>query len=272
MGWFKEVQFGDILAAFTFATLTRVFLMAESPLHLFPSTDELSVAVADAFCQSATEAIDRRGIFRVSLSGGSTPKKLYELLAKRDLDWDHIEWFWGDERNVPHDHADSNYRMVREALLNHLPTERVHAYPVPVDPNDPAATARQYEATMKKIFREDGFPQWDLALLGMGDDAHTASLFPGTKAIEEHERWFVENYVEKFDAFRYTMTAPAINSARQRWFLVAGANKQTALNQVWQSDSARTEAGKMVAAQVDRYPSQLIQSPTWFVTEDAMVR
>lgn len=244
--------------------------MPDSPLHLFPSTDELSVAVADAFCHCAADAIGQRGLFRVSLSGGSTPKKLYELLAKRDLDWDHIHWFWGDERNVPHDHADSNYRMVREALLNHLPAEQVHAYPVPVDPNDPAATARQYEATMKEAFAGDEFPQWDLALLGMGDDAHTASLFPGTKAIDEQGRWFVENHVEKFDAYRYTLTARAINSARQRWFLIAGANKQTALAQVWKADPERTEAGKIAATQVDQYPSQLIKSPTWFVTQDAI--
>jgi len=262
------------------ATLIRSILrlprlnspMTDSPLHLFPSLDELSVAVADGFCQSAGDAISQRGVFRVSLSGGSTPKRLYELLAKRDLDWDHIEWFWGDERNVPHDHAESNYRMVREALLDHLPAAHVHAYPVPVDPNDPARSARLYEATLKNVFAEQAFPPWDLALLGMGDDAHTASLFPGTAAIDEQEQWFVANHVPKFDAYRYTLTAPAINSARQRWFLVAGANKQNALAQVWQSDPNRTKAAHLVSSRVDQYPSQLIQSPVWFVTQDAMPR
>jgi 6-phosphogluconolactonase len=228
-------------------------------IQSFPTLDELHQAAADSFCQCASEAITERGIFRVTLSGGSTPKKLYELISERELDWNRIEWFWGDERNVPHDHADSNYRMVREALLDQLPPEQVHAYPVPVDPSNPTATAEQYEARLRDLFAGETWPQWDLALLGMGDDAHTASLFPGTSAIAEARRWFVENHVSKFDAYRYTLTAPAINSARQRWFLVAGANKKEALNQVWNGPH-----------QVDQFPSQLIESPTWFVTQDAM--
>ncbi|TWT87026.1 6-phosphogluconolactonase [Neorhodopirellula pilleata] len=244
--------------------------MTNSPLHVFPSLDELSVAVADAFCRSAAEAISQRGTFRVALSGGSTPKRLYELLAKRELDWDHIEWYWGDERNVPHDHDESNFRMVSEALLDHFPSAQANAFSVPVDTNDPVRSADRYEAKLKDVFHGQAFPQWDLALLGMGDDAHTASLFPDTAAISENERWFVANYVPKFEAYRYTLTAPAINSARQRWFLIAGANKRDALARVWQSDPNRTEADQLVAAQVERYPSQLIQSPTWFVTQDAM--
>lgn len=228
-------------------------------IHPFASLDELSIAAADAFCRCAGEAIEARGVFRVSLSGGSTPKRLYELLAKRDLDWDRIQWFWGDERNVPQDHEDSNYRMVRESLLNYLPADHVHAYPVPVDPSSPHETSRQYESELREMFVGDAFPRWDLALLGMGDDAHTASLFPGTEAIAENERWFVDNYVPKFDAYRYTLTSPAINSARERWFLVSGANKKGALDRIWNADR-----------NVDEYPSQLIESPTWFVTQDAM--
>jgi len=104
----------------------------------------------------------------------------------------------------------------------------------------------------------------------MGDDAHTASLFPHTAAIDQHQHWFVANHVPKFDAHRYTLTSPAINSARQRWFLVAGANKQDALTEVWRADPNRTQADHLVAPQVNQYPSQLIQSPTWFVTHDAM--
>lgn len=228
-------------------------------IQTFPNLDELHQAAADSFCQCAGEAIDQRGIFRVTLSGGSTPKKLYEMLAERDLPWDQIQWFWGDERNVPHDHADSNYRMVREALLDKLPPEQVHAFPVPVDPSSPEQTAKDYEAQLREVFAGESWPQWDLALLGMGDDAHTASLFPGTSAIGEQQRWFVENYVAKFEAYRYTLTAPAINSARQKWFLVAGTNKQDALAKVW-GDTRR----------VDDFPSQLIESPKWFVNQDAM--
>ncbi|SMP48873.1 6-phosphogluconolactonase [Neorhodopirellula lusitana] len=233
--------------------------MKPSTLHTCSSLDELSTTVADAFCELAAESISQRGVFRVSLSGGSTPKRLYELLAKRDLDWDNIHWFWGDERNVPHDHDDSNYRMVREALLNHLPQDQVHAFPVPVDPSNPAETAKQYEAILRKEFAGQATPQWDLSLLGMGDDAHTASLFPGTLAINEQQRWFVENFVAKFDAYRYTLTAPAINSSRYKWFLIAGANKQVALDQVWNHDR-----------QVNTIPSQLIESPIWYVSQEAM--
>lgn len=228
-------------------------------IQTFQTLDELHQSAADSFCDCAREAISQRGVFRVSLSGGSTPKKLYEILSERELDWDQIQWFWGDERNVLHDHSDSNCRMVREALLDRLPPELVHAYPVPVDPSNPEETARQYEAQLREVFAGEPWPQWDLALLGMGDDAHTASLFPGTTAIGEQQRWFVENHVAKFEAYRYTLSAPAINSARQKWFLVAGANKQDALAKVWGD-----------TRQVDKFPSQLIDSPTWFVTQEAM--
>ena len=228
-------------------------------IQAFPTLDELHQSAADSFCDCAREAISERGVFRVSLSGGSTPKRLYEILSERELDWDRIQWFWGDERNVLHDHSDSNYRMVREALLDRLSPELVHAYPVPVDPSDPAQTAQLYEAKLREIFADEPWPMWDLALLGMGDDAHTASLFPGTTAIGEPQRWFVENHVPKFEAYRYTLTARAINSARQKWFLVAGANKQDALSKVWGD-----------TRQVDEFPSQLIDSPTWFVTQEAM--
>lgn len=230
-----------------------------SMIQTFPTLDELHQTAANSFCDCARDAISQRGVFRVSLSGGSTPKKLYEILSERELDWDRIQWFWGDERNVLHDHSDSNYRMVREALLDRLPPEQVHAFPVPVDPSNPKQTALDYEAQLREVFAGEPCPQWDLALLGMGDDAHTASLFPGTTAIDEQQRWFVENHVPKFEAYRYTLTAPAINSARQKWFLVAGANKQDALAKVW-GDARR----------VYEFPSQLIDSPTWFVTQEAM--
>ncbi len=177
----------------------------------------------------------------------------------RDLPWDRIHWFWGDERNVPHDHNDSNTKMVFDALLNriHPPAQNIHA--VPVDIADPASAAAAYEQELRSNFPGDSFPRWDLNLLGMGDDAHTASLFPGTSALQESDRWFVENWVEKFDAYRYTLTAPAINSSRQVWFLVAGVAKQQALTKVLTHDRDPI-----------RYPSQLIEPDRWFVTSDAI--
>lgn len=230
-----------------------------APMQRFPDVTQLHQATADAFCEAVDQTLQQRETFRVSLSGGSTPKRLYELLSERDLPWDKIHWFWGDERNVPHDDSDSNTKMVREALLHRAPVPDENIHPVDVDVNRPSDAARRYEETLRSFFPDDRFPAWDLVLLGMGDDGHTASLFPHTSALSEYERWFVENWVEKFDTFRYTLTAPAINSAKRIWFLVAGANKQSALKEVV-ADSADAAT----------YPSRLIRPTDWFVTEDAM--
>lgn len=228
------------------------------PLQRHADAPELQEAVADAFCEVALKACEENGVFNVSLSGGSTPKKLYELLSKRDLPWDKTHWFWGDERNVPHDHADSNCRMVREALLSHVPVPESNIHAVPVNVNDPQSAANEYDKTIRDHF-QGGPAKWDLALLGMGDDAHTASLFPGTKALDETARAFVANWVEKFDAWRYTLTHPAINSASEIWFLIAGANKRDALAAV-----------RGDAKDVQQFPSQLVRPTRWYITEDAI--
>ncbi len=220
-----------------------------------PFSDVASVqqAVTDSFCQLAEQTVKQNGVFRVSLSGGSTPRRVYEMLSERQLPWGQIHWFWGDERNVPHDHADSNFRMVHTALLSKvdIPAANIHA--VPVDVDAPAKAAEQYEQTLRDHFDEP-FPAWDLMLLGMGDDAHTASLFPDTLALGEQNRWFVENWVPKFDGFRYTLTFPAIESARNIWMMTAGEAKRNALKQV-------------VSGEIDtnRYPSQRIKPTRWFV-------
>lgn len=227
-----------------------------TPYEMLP---EMQQAAADRFCELATSCIDRQGTFRVSLSGGSTPKRIYELIAERDLPWEKTHWFWGDERNVPHDHADSNTRMVREALLDRVAVPNDNVHPVPVNVADPASAASAYEQELRAVFGDEDFPRWDLQLLGMGDDAHTASLFPETKALQESERWFVENWVEKFNGYRYTLTAPAINSADEIWFLVSGSGKRKALEHVWSEER-----------DPERYPSQLIKPTRWFVTRDVI--
>ena len=160
---------------------------------------------------------------------------------------------------MPHDHDDSNFRMVTDALLDHIacPKENIHA--VPVNLGQPADAASLYETELQKFFAGQAFPVWDLVLLGLGDDAHTASLFPHTSAVDESVRWFVDNWIEKFNAYRYTLTAPAINSAREIWFLVSGRAKRAAMTHVLAGDDCPQQ-----------YPSQLIKPTRWFVTSDAM--
>jgi len=229
-----------------------------SDVKTYETLPEMQMAAADAFCELAQACVDKNGSFRVALSGGSTPKRIYELIAERDLPWDKTHWFWGDERNVPHEHADSNAKMVGEALLDRVAVPHNNVHAVPVDVGDPETAAAAYEQALRNAFGDEPFPTWDLQLLGMGDDAHTASLFPGTTALQQRERWFVANWVEKFDAYRYTMTAPAINSANQKWFLVSGIGKRDALAKVWSETKDPMN-----------YPSQLIAPTRWFVTRDA---
>ncbi len=233
--------------------------MTHAKLDVYDCVDALNESLVEAFIALTQAAIAARGVCRVSLSGGSTPKRLYQSLAGQLLDWERIQWYWGDERNVPHDHADSNFKMVNEAMLIPAKVPPSQFFPVMVDASNPASAATQYEATLKQMFHGAvTWPQWDLVLLGMGDDAHTASLFPGTLALKETERWFVENWVEKFDSYRYTLTAPAINSGREIWFLITGANKREPLGQVLGDEH-----------NPDMLPSQLIKPTRYFLTRDA---
>ena len=234
---------------------------AAKSIQPYEHLDQLHEAAANAFCALVEDTLTSNEVVRVSLSGGSTPKRLYELLSLRDLPWEKVHWFWGDERNVPSDDAESNAKMVREALLNHVDVPEANIHTVPVNVDDPASAAAAYERTLRQHFTADEYPKWDLALLGMGDDAHTASLFPETKAIDERDRWFVENWVEKFAAFRYTLTAPAINSAKQSWFLVSCEGKRDAVSHVLSTTQ-----------QPRTYPSQLIRPTRWFLTRDALAQ
>ncbi len=254
----KRHSSDDSLPPLTSCPRSRMTLMDPLPFQPFDSLDQLYQVAADNFCELVLRRVGETDRVNISLSGGSTPQRLYQMLSRRDLPWEHVHWFWGDERNVPLDHRDSNYRMVRQALLDPIQAPPANVHGVPVDRNDPASAAANYEQTLREHFTGDAFPEWDLALLGMGDDAHTASLFPATSALEEHDRWFVENWVEKFDSFRYTLTAPAINSARHIWFLVAGPAKKEALSHVLSPDH-----------RPDLYPSQLIRPTTWLVSKDA---
>jgi 6-phosphogluconolactonase len=225
-----------------------------SPVRRFEDVGHLHQAVVEAFCAAVEETLTQQPVFRLSLSGGSTPKRLYELLAGCDLPWDRIHWFWGDERNVADDHPDSNARMVRRAWLDPIAAPESNIHPVEVDAQDPSRAAKKYRETLRSFFPDQPFPEWDLVLLGMGDDGHTASLFPHTAALDERQLWFVENWVESLNTYRYTLTSPAINSGRRIWFLVAGETKRPALEAVF---SASGDA--------HQYPSRLIHPTQWWI-------
>ena len=178
-----------------------------------------------------TEALATTGPFRMSLSGGSTPKTLYTLLASNDFrarfPWQRVSWFWGDERFVPYDHPESNYRMTREAMLNHAPVPPENIHPVPAD-GTPEQAALRYERTLQTIYGattlDPDRPLFDITLLGLGPDGHTASLLPDEPVLEERTRW-VAAVSHGRPEIRITMTYPPIESSRYVAFLLAGKEK-----------------------------------------------
>lgn len=198
------------------------------------SREAVTAATADALVDAAATAIAARGRFLLVLSGGSTPKALYELLATpayaARIDWTRVHVFWGDERCVPPDDRSSNYRMAREALLDRVPIspQAIHRMRGE-DPPEQAAAA--YEADLRQVFGA-GASRFDLVLLGMGDNGHTASLFPGLTAVRERARWVVAEYVGEVDMWRLTMTPPALNAAVRVMFVVVGADKASMLSRV----------------------------------------
>ena len=204
--------------------------------RVYPDASHLAGAAAAHFVEHAAAAIETRGRFAVALSGGSTPRATYALLASPEfagrIDWPRVHVFWGDERCVPPDHPDSNYSMARETLLDHvpIPVENVHRVRGEIDP---ARAADEYERTLRDFFAtRPGETEFDLILLGMGGDGHTASLFPGTAAIHEDTRRVVAHFVGQLNAWRVTLTPIAINAAAQVTFLVAGAGKAQRLREV----------------------------------------
>jgi 6-phosphogluconolactonase len=216
--------------------------------------EALNHEAATRFVALARRAIEDRGRFMVALSGGSTPKALFELLAtdewRDQVDWSRTHLFWGDERHVPQDHADSNYRMTREALLSkvEIPAENIHR--VETEAGAPDEVAAAYERTLREAFGlgADGVPRFDLIHLGLGDDGHTASMFPGTNAMHENERLVVAVWVEKFKSNRITTTPVVLNNAAEVQFLISGASKKDVVPQVIRG-----------AYEPDRLPSQTVR-------------
>jgi 6-phosphogluconolactonase len=218
---------------------------------VYPDHQSFVDGAAAFVAELAAESIAARGRFTIALAGGGTPRPIYARLAAADhaahIDWGKVHVFFSDERCVPPDDAASNYRMACEALLDHVPLPSANVHRMHGE-EDPTLAALAYEHDLQRVFRTAAAPVFDLICLGMGDDGHTASLFPGTAALREHERWVVAHYVEAMLAWRLTFTAALINAARHVVFLVEGAGKSETL---W-----RVLAGPY---QPNELPAQLIQ-------------
>jgi 6-phosphogluconolactonase len=222
---------------------------------VWPKPDAVAQAAAHLFTEAAMKAAEVRGVARIAISGGSTPKRMFALLADpvqpfhAQVPWDKLKLYWVDERCVPPTDSESNYRMTHEAMLDHvpLPPESVFRMEGELDPEE---AANRYETFLRNSMRLEGaeLPTFDLVLLGMGDDGHTASLFPHTGAINELGRLVVANHVPQKDTWRITLTWPVINQGREVAFLIEGASKATALAEVL-----------LGPRDPERLPSQLIR-------------
>jgi 6-phosphogluconolactonase len=234
-------------------------------------------AAAAVFVRTAEDAIGAADAFRVVLAGGSTPRGLYALLAadaglRTRIPWEKVHVFWGDERHVPPDHADSNFRMAHAALLGRVPIDRAHVWRMKGEYPSASQAADEYEQNLRELFglAPGAMPRFDLVLLGIGADGHTASLFPGTAALNEQRRIVVANRVEQLRADRITLTAAALNNASCVMFLVHGADKAAALKAVLEQPFApaklpaqliRPERGRLLWI-VDRAAASLLAAAT----------
>ena len=201
-------------------------------VRLCADVTDLNARAATVIAATISDAVRRHGRCRLALTGGRTPRALYTLLAStyRDqIPWAHVLVYWGDERYVPPDDADSNYGMARETLLNHVPCPAGNIHPMPTSFASPDAAARDYERTLREQF-DTAWPQFDLLLLGLGAEGHTASLFPGSPALDETTRWVVAVQAPAAPPVRLTLTLPALVHAASIHVLAAGAEKATALH------------------------------------------
>ena len=223
----------------------------------FDNADLLATAAAEFFVQLSAEAIQLKGKFTVALSGGTTPAAMYQLLAtdfySKQINWKNCYFFWGDERCVPLNDKDNNSFNAKNILLDKVPVPKKNIFVIPVD-ESPINAAIYYEATIKIFFKTDK-PSFDLILLGMGDNGHTASLFPHTTILQEEITLVKEIYVDEIKMNRVSFTAPLINNAKQILFLVAGKDKEPMLKKVLKGNY-----------EPENYPVQLIKNADWFVS------
>jgi 6-phosphogluconolactonase len=212
----------------------------EVVVKVSPDTAALAAATAALFTESAKKAVEARGVARIAVSGGSTPKIVFRMLADpaqpflQAVPWDRLQLYWVDERCVPPDHVESNYRMTNEAMLSKipLPAANIHRMEGELDPEEAAS---KYESEIRNTFKLEGAetPVFDLVLLGMGPDGHTASLFPHTEGLHEMARIVIPNHVPQKDAWRVTLTWPVITAGREVAFLIEGKEKEAMVKQVF---------------------------------------
>jgi len=205
-------------------------------IEVLATAPDLFHAAAEEFIRVGRLAIGAQGRFSVALSGGSTPKALYSLLASKyaDFAWNRTFLFFGDERHVPPTDPESNYRMVSEAMLSKISIPPANVFRVKAENPDAAAAAADYESELKKFFelKSGEFPRFDLILLGMGPDGHTASLFPDSEGLKEQSKLFIANWVEKFKTTRLSLTFPVLNRAAEVMFLASGPDKAEMVHQI----------------------------------------
>ena len=245
-------------------------------VRILPDVAAVQRAAAEEFAARIEAAAGARGVALLALSGGSTPRGLHALLAdeaapfRARVPWTRLHVFWGDERPVPPDHPDSNYRMAHDTLLGRVPIPPAHVHRIAGEDPDPARAAERYAQELREVFAahgrlEEGWPRFDLVILGMGADGHTASLFPGTDAIHETIRLVVAPWVEKLHGHRITLTPPVLNRADRVLFLVTGGDKAESLAAVLEGPS-----------RPDVYPSQIVHPvagpPVWLVDRAAASR
>ena len=201
--------------------------------------EALSHTAAEVIIRSIEKKLEVHDFFTLVLSGGSTPKNIFTLMGNDDffrarIPWEKIYFFWGDERHVPPDHEESNYRMANEILLSRVPVPGKNIHRIKSENPDAGTAAEQYEEELRLFFnlKQGQFPRFDCVLLGMGTDGHTASLFPGTEALQEETRFVVANRVEQFQTYRITLTLPVLNNADFVMFIVSGKEKAEMLKKV----------------------------------------
>ena len=243
--------------------------MSTSRVHIEESPQGVAGEALEMFVHLADEAASQGRPFRVALSGGSSPKLLYDLLASEtlrdDVAWGSVTFFFGDERWVPHSHSDSNYKLANDRLFSKVGVDPSQVFPIPTEGLTPEEAAVQYEETLRNEFglKQGKVPEFDLIFLGMGDDGHTASCFPGTDVIHERERLVDALFVPKLNSNRISLTPPVLQAGKEVIFMVTGETKASALREVLQGEY-----------DPDTYPSQLLRNAkghvTWLVDKAAV--